>query len=89
VPAGRYVGHFWKLLTELEIPHATLLDLDLGRVHGGPMTIIRIVEQLRDNGNDLSENLFVELGAVNLAEINDLDDEELLDGYETNSWFRR
>ncbi|KMO80351.1 AAA family ATPase [Mycolicibacterium obuense] len=31
---GRHVNHFWRLLNELEIPHATLLDLDAGR-HGG------------------------------------------------------
>lgn len=32
---GRYVEHFWKLLEDLEIPYATLVDLDLGRKHGG------------------------------------------------------
>ena len=36
VPSGgRYVSHFWRLLNDLRIPHATLLDLDLGRAHGG------------------------------------------------------
>ncbi|MEV0038110.1 TOPRIM nucleotidyl transferase/hydrolase domain-containing protein [Streptomyces sp. NPDC050804] len=32
---GRHVNHFWRLLNELQIPHATLLDLDAGRHHGG------------------------------------------------------
>ncbi len=32
---GRHVQYFWKLLTHLGIPHATLLDLDLGRDGGG------------------------------------------------------
>lgn len=32
---GRHVNHFWRLLTELEIPYVTLLDLDEGRYHGG------------------------------------------------------
>ncbi len=32
---GRHVQHFWRLLTHLGIPHATLLDLDLGRSGGG------------------------------------------------------
>ncbi|WP_328851219.1 AAA family ATPase [Micromonospora globbae] len=32
---GRHVNHFWRLLNELQIPHATLLDLDSGRYHGG------------------------------------------------------
>ena len=31
---GRHTKHFWQLLTELGVPHATLLDLDWGR-HGG------------------------------------------------------
>jgi putative ATP-dependent endonuclease of OLD family len=32
---GRHVNHFWRLLNDLNIPHATLLDLDLGRYQGG------------------------------------------------------
>lgn len=32
---GRHVNHFWRLLSELEIPHVTLLDLDSGRYQGG------------------------------------------------------
>jgi putative ATP-dependent endonuclease of OLD family len=32
---GRHVNHFWRLLNELRSPHATLLDLDSGRYHGG------------------------------------------------------
>jgi len=32
---GRHVQHFWRLLVELGIPYATLLDLDLGRAGGG------------------------------------------------------
>lgn len=32
---GRHVNHFWRLLTELQIPHVTLLDLDSGRYQGG------------------------------------------------------
>lgn len=32
---GRHVNHFWRLLNELRIPHATLLDLDAGRHQGG------------------------------------------------------
>lgn len=32
---GRHVNHFWRLLNVLEIPHATLLDLDSGRYQGG------------------------------------------------------
>jgi putative ATP-dependent endonuclease of the OLD family len=32
---GRHVTHFWKLLTAIRIPYATLLDLDLGREGAG------------------------------------------------------
>ena len=32
---GRHVHHFWRLLSDLGIPYATLLDLDLGREGGG------------------------------------------------------
>jgi putative ATP-dependent endonuclease of the OLD family len=32
---GRHVNHFWRLLEALDIPHVTLLDLDLGRHQGG------------------------------------------------------
>ena len=32
---GRHVNHFWRLLDSLDIPHVTLLDLDLGRHQGG------------------------------------------------------
>lgn len=31
---GRHVNHFWRLLSALEIPYITLLDLDVAR-HGG------------------------------------------------------
>jgi putative ATP-dependent endonuclease of OLD family len=52
---GRHVNHFWKLLNDLEIPHATLLDLDLGRQGGGWGRIKYACEQLRQNGR-LDEN---------------------------------
>lgn len=32
---GRHVNHFWRLLSVLEIPHFTLLDLDVARYQGG------------------------------------------------------
>lgn len=31
---GRYIQHFWKLVTQLGIPSTTLMDLDLGRSSG-------------------------------------------------------
>ncbi|WP_040976952.1 ATP-dependent nuclease [Necropsobacter massiliensis] len=32
---GRHVNHFWRLLSQLEIPYITLLDLDIARFGGG------------------------------------------------------
>ncbi len=47
---GRYVNHFWKLLTDLEIPHVTLLDLDRERSGGGWGRIKYACKQLELNG---------------------------------------
>lgn len=43
---GRFVHHFWKLLSEIEIPYITLLDLDSERAKGGWGTIKYIINQL-------------------------------------------
>ena len=43
---GRHVNHLWRLLTDLEIPHATLLDLDWGRSGGGWGRIKTACQQL-------------------------------------------
>lgn len=43
---GRHVSHLWRLLTELQIPYATLLDLDWGRSGGGWGRIKNVCEQL-------------------------------------------
>lgn len=32
---GRHVNHFWRLLSALQIPYLTLLDLDMARHQGG------------------------------------------------------
>lgn len=32
---GRHVNHFWRLLSALDIPYVTLLDLDVARHQGG------------------------------------------------------
>ncbi|MGX5850274.1 ATP-dependent nuclease [Mesorhizobium sp. PL10] len=83
--AGRFAGHFWKLLSDLRIPHATLLDLDLGRRHGGANTIEKAVNDLQESGMDLSENSYVEGGTVDLEALDELTNEELLD--EDHDWF--
>jgi len=43
---GRHVNHFWRLLTDLDIPFITLLDLDIGREHGGWARIKYVINQL-------------------------------------------
>lgn len=48
---GRHVQYFWKLLASLEIPFATLLDLDVGRGGGGWGRIKTALERLIENGH--------------------------------------
>lgn len=48
---GRHVNHFWRLLNELGIPHATLLDLDLARYQGGWGRIKYAARQLLKYGD--------------------------------------
>lgn len=44
---GRHVNHFWRLLSTLEIPYITLLDLDLARYDGGWGRIRYVAKQMR------------------------------------------
>jgi predicted ATPase len=85
---GRFVRHFWKLLDDLKIPYATLLDLDLGRKHGGAAAIRGIVDELAAIGNDLSENPSVILDEVDLSDLETLDDAELLDEDQGHPWLK-
>lgn len=43
---GRHTLYFWRLLEGLEIPYATLLDLDYGRAGGGEDRIKDVVNNL-------------------------------------------
>lgn len=47
---GRHVNHLWRLLTDLDIPYATLLDLDWGRDGGGWGRIKTACAQLLEVG---------------------------------------
>src|ERR1051326_3490524 len=85
---GRYVGHFWRLLNDLRIPHATLLDLDLGRRHGGAALIANVVAKLGEIGNDLGDNLFVQDGTVDPTEVHAIADSELLREGDNHNWLR-
>jgi putative ATP-dependent endonuclease of the OLD family len=75
---GRHVIHFWNLLTDLRIPHATLVDLDLGRVHGGAETIRTMIEKLQEAE--------VDIGDIDQEALDELEDGELLGDFEDNEW---
>jgi hypothetical protein len=49
---GRHVNHLWRLLNDLGIAHATLLDLDMGRAGGGWGRVKTACTQLLANGVD-------------------------------------
>lgn len=66
---GRFVAHFWRLLNDLDIPHATLLDLDLGRRHGGAHAMRSCLQNLADIGNNF--------GSINGASAAQLTDQQL------------
>lgn len=83
---GRYAAHFWKLLKDLDIPYATLLDLDLGRAHGGVKLIADVVAKLRELGKDLSENEFAKAGKIDPGKVGTLKDSDILKDDENNDW---
>ena len=85
---GRYVRHFWRLLNDLRIPHATLLDLDLGRAHGGVALIADVVAKLEQFENDLSENTFVVDGTIDTGEVGAIEDSDLLDEGADHDWLK-
>lgn len=70
---GRHVNHLWRLLTDLQVPYATLLDLDWGRSGGGYGRIKTVCEQLLNIGctpQDVFGNILRQGGPdQNLAEI--------------------
>lgn len=74
--SGRHTQHFWRLLDDLKIPHATLLDLDYGRAGGGGGRIKTAIRNLAALGHDP------------LAEIDEFEDVEDIPAeleYETES----
>ncbi|MGW4694805.1 ATP-dependent nuclease [Kitasatospora cineracea] len=68
---GRHTNHMWRLLNDLKIPHATLLDLDYGKVGAGPGRLRDVCNQLIANGHDPLEGLdYATVDAIH----DDLDD---------------
>lgn len=85
---GRYVSHFWRLLTDLGIPHATLLDFGLGRTHGGAKMIRTAFAALEEVDRDLTANPLVIDGTISLDDLEDLDDEDVLEDWAENDWLQ-
>lgn len=86
---GRHVNHLWRLLTDLKIPHVTLLDLDLGRSGGGIGRIKNVCRQLLETGTS-GELLFGPLrpGGV-AAHLADLDTPEAATRESISEWLTR
>lgn len=70
---GRHVNHFWRLLNDLGIPHATLLDLDRGRAGGGEGRIRTVCAHLIEAGKDPFDNV---PGFHKLEDLKDFFDED-------------
>lgn len=51
---GRHVNHMWRLLSDLNIPFLTLIDMDLGRNGAGPLRIKYVIDQLEKIGKKFS-----------------------------------
>ena len=61
---GRHVQHFWRLLSDLGIPYATLLDLDMGRDGGGFGRVKTAIKNLIDVGYSKKELLAIKGGVL-------------------------
>lgn len=61
---GRHVQHFWRLLSDLDVPYATLLDLDLGRDGGGFGRVKTAIQNLIDIGKPKAKLLELQGGKV-------------------------
>ena len=69
---GRHVQHFWRLLSHLDIPYATLLDLDLGRAGAGFGRIKSAIANLVDTGVSKAKLLKTADGVLTDAELADM-----------------
>jgi putative ATP-dependent endonuclease of OLD family len=82
---GRHVNHLWKLCNDLDIPHATLLDLDLGRYGGGWGRIKNICERLIENGTDGNTLLSLN-GTEETISLTTFDNYDNTDRTQLNAW---
>ncbi|THG81557.1 DUF2813 domain-containing protein [Pseudomonas sp. A-1] len=90
---GRHVNHLWRLLNDLEIPHATLLDLDWGRDGGGWGRVKTACTQLLEIGitpqSIFGQYLDPAGPAVNLAAFDTLPAENITHIKEWTNWLRQ
>ena len=84
---GRFVNHFWRLLNDLGIPHATLLDLDLGRKHGGPKVIQNCFQNLENIHNKFWEDTRYQYTEVTPDKVTCLSAQKLL-GESRTTWIK-
>ena len=61
---GRHAQHFWRLLSHLGIPYATLLDLDLGREGGGFGRVKTVIQRLLEIGVPKKQLLEIDDGVL-------------------------
>lgn len=87
---GRHVNHLWKLLAGIEIPYATLLDLDYGREGGAWLRIKGIVQQLLKIGIQY-DRIFTraELKEGNEKAVEQLGKNRLSYDDKLKDWFKR
>lgn len=77
---GRFVKHFWRLLDDLKIPYATLLDLDLGRQHGGVKVIKNCIDNLAVIG--------IKVDHLDQDNLDQLTDQALYQSGHESSWIK-
>lgn len=74
---GRHTNHFWRLLNQLKIPHATLLDLDYGRNGGGEGRIRNVCSRLVEFGRSPFDGSEAISDFASVEDINDLSIDQL------------
>ena len=83
---GRHVNHMWRLLTELNIPFVTLLDLDWGRFGGGWGRIKNVASNLIQYGHK-PETIFKNINVKGYQyNIDSLDKNTTPDITKTDEW---
>jgi len=75
---GRHTNHFWRLVDQLGIPHATLLDFDWGRAGGGEGRIRDACDQLVELGIDPFDGSDAIDGFGSTKDLHDLDKDQLV-----------